>query len=193
MSAVDAGCAACSARPARDRAVQVSPLTGKQLESVRHATARLDIWEGSVRSSKTISSLIAWLKFVRNAPPGNLLMAGKTERTLKRNILDPLTEMLGDQRCRLVQARVSCSCSAAASTSPARTTNVRRSDSAASLSLAPTWMRFQLSRSRSGRCSCPPVCRGRPAVRHVEPGRPGALAEERLPRPASCTWIMTAT
>jgi PBSX family phage terminase large subunit len=83
--------------------VQVSPLAGKQLESVRLATARLNIWEGSVRSSKTISSLIAWLRFVRTAPPGNLLMAGKTERTLKRNIIDPLTEMLGPARCRLVQ------------------------------------------------------------------------------------------
>jgi PBSX family phage terminase large subunit len=83
--------------------VQVSPLTGKQLASVRLATARLNIWEGSVRSSKTICSLIAWLKFVREAPPGNLLMVGKTERTLKRNILDPLTEMLGPQRCRLIQ------------------------------------------------------------------------------------------
>jgi PBSX family phage terminase large subunit len=83
--------------------VQVSPLAGKQLESVRLATARLNIWEGSVRSSKTISSLIAWLTFVRTGPPGNLLMAGKTERTLKRNIIDPLTEMLGPARCRLVQ------------------------------------------------------------------------------------------
>lgn len=83
--------------------MQVVPLQGKQLESVRLATARLNIWEGSVRSSKTISSLIAWLKFVREAPPGNLLMIGKTERTLKRNIIDPLTEMLGPARCRLVQ------------------------------------------------------------------------------------------
>src|SRR6185312_15847332 len=37
------------------------------------------------------------------APAGNLLMTGKTERTLKRNILDPMTEMLGPARCRLVQ------------------------------------------------------------------------------------------
>ncbi|HLK78599.1 MAG TPA: PBSX family phage terminase large subunit [Streptosporangiaceae bacterium] len=82
--------------------MHVAPLTGKQLDSVRLATARLNIWEGAVRSSKTISSLIAWLRFVREGPPGNLLMGGKTERTLKRNIIDPLTEMLGDRRCRLV-------------------------------------------------------------------------------------------
>jgi PBSX family phage terminase large subunit len=79
--------------------VNLAPLTGKQLESERLATARQNIWEGSVRSSKTVSSLVAWLKFTRRGPKGNLLMTGKTERTLKRNIIDPLTEILGKKRC----------------------------------------------------------------------------------------------
>lgn len=80
----------------------VAPLTGKGLESVRLADARINLWEGSVRSSKTVSSLMRWLKFVREAPPGNLLMTGKTERTLKRNIIDVLTEWLGPSRCKLI-------------------------------------------------------------------------------------------
>jgi len=80
----------------------IEPLAGKGLESVQLADARINLWEGSVRSSKTVSSLIRWLKFVREAPPGNLLMTGKTERTLKRNIIDPLVEWLGPARCRLV-------------------------------------------------------------------------------------------
>lgn len=79
----------------------LAPLVGKQAESVRLATARMNIWEGTVRSSKTVCSLMAWLKFVREAPPGNLLMVGKTERTLRRNIIDPLVEMLGTSRCKL--------------------------------------------------------------------------------------------
>jgi len=83
--------------------VDVRPLSGKALESVRLATARVNLWEGSVRSSKTVSSLLAWLKYVRTGPPGNLLMVGKTERTLKRNIIDPLVEMLGKSRCRHVE------------------------------------------------------------------------------------------
>jgi PBSX family phage terminase large subunit len=83
--------------------VEVSPLRGKQLESVKLATARQNLWEGSVRSSKTVSSLVAWVKYVRTGPGGNLLMTGKTERTLKRNIIDPLTEMLGAGRCKYVQ------------------------------------------------------------------------------------------
>lgn len=82
--------------------MSVQPLVAKQLDSVRLANARLNIWEGSVRSSKTVSSLLRWIQYVRQGPPGNLLMAGKTERTLKRNIIDPLVEMLGAARCRHV-------------------------------------------------------------------------------------------
>lgn len=80
----------------------ISPLVGKQLESYRLADARQNLWDGSVRSSKTICSLIKWIEFVRTCPPGPLLMVGKTERTLRRNIIDPLVEMLGDARCRFV-------------------------------------------------------------------------------------------
>lgn len=74
--------------------MEFRPLVGKQLESVNLATHRLNIWEGSVRSSKTISSLVKWIQYVLEGPAGNLAMVGKTERTLKRNILDPLSELL---------------------------------------------------------------------------------------------------
>lgn len=77
-----------------------APLAGKQLESVRLASARGNLWEGAVRSSKTVSSIMVWLRYVRTGPPGALLMVGKTERTLKRNIIDPITEMVGARRCR---------------------------------------------------------------------------------------------
>ncbi|MHA4776060.1 PBSX family phage terminase large subunit [Streptomyces sp. MSC1_001] len=76
-----------------------SALAGKQLRSTMLATARGNLWEGAVRSSKTISSILVWLKYVRTGPAGPLLMAGKTERTLKRNIIDPLIAMVGARRC----------------------------------------------------------------------------------------------
>lgn len=82
--------------------MDVEPLTGKAKETALLCTARINVFEGAVRSAKTVSSLVAWIKFVRTAPPGPLLMAGRTERTLKRNIIDPLVEMLGQSRCRLV-------------------------------------------------------------------------------------------
>ena len=67
----------------------------KALQSLT-TDARINIWEGAVRSGKTIASLCAWINFAsRCAPDGPLLMCGKTERTLKRNILDPLSEMAG--------------------------------------------------------------------------------------------------
>lgn len=84
----------------------IQPLTpgGKAQRSVHMAAdgARINLWEGSVRSTKTISSLLAWLRYVREGPAGNLAMIGKTERTLKRNVIDPLIEMLGPKRCRYV-------------------------------------------------------------------------------------------
>lgn len=66
----------------------------KALDSIDNSDARLNIWHGSVRSGKTISSLVRWLQFISDAPPGNLLMVGKTERTLRDNILSPLSEMI---------------------------------------------------------------------------------------------------
>jgi PBSX family phage terminase large subunit len=61
-----------------------------------------------VRSGKTFSSLIAWLLFVLDGPPGELLMFGRTERTLKRNILDPLAELLDEADFRLVSGSGEC-------------------------------------------------------------------------------------
>lgn len=70
----------------------------KGLRSIEESTARINIWHGSVRSSKTTCSIVRWLEYVKNGPPGDLLMVGKTERTLKRNILDPLEEIVGGRR-----------------------------------------------------------------------------------------------
>ncbi|MBK3563213.1 MULTISPECIES: PBSX family phage terminase large subunit [unclassified Streptomyces] len=75
-------------------------LVGKQLRSTQLATARGNLWEGAVRSSKTISSIMVWLRYIRTGPPGALLMVGKTERTLKRNIIDVIVAMVGVKRCK---------------------------------------------------------------------------------------------
>jgi PBSX family phage terminase large subunit len=79
-----------------------SPLVGKAQRSVHLATHRLNVWDGSVRSGKTVASIFAWLRFVRTGPPGDLLMCGKTERTLKRNIIGVILSMLG-KRAQLVE------------------------------------------------------------------------------------------
>lgn len=73
-----------------------------QVESVRRANARLNIWDGSVRSGKTIASIVRWLRYCAvDGPPGGLLMIGKTERTLARNVLDPIIDLVGHERCKV--------------------------------------------------------------------------------------------
>lgn len=79
----------------------VQSLTAKQQTAVTLSRGhRMAVYEGSVRSSKTITSILDWLAFVRQGPPGTLLMVGRTERTLERNVIGPLVEMLGRPRCR---------------------------------------------------------------------------------------------
>lgn len=68
------------------------PLSRKQLISIVEADARINAWEGSVRSGKTIASLIGWLIYVADAPTtGELVMVGRTRDSLYRNVIAPLT------------------------------------------------------------------------------------------------------
>lgn len=76
-------------------AFQWGPFSRKQLESIDQSTKRINIWEGAVRSGKTIASIVRWLEYIKTGPPGDLLMVGKTERTLKRNILDVIEDIVG--------------------------------------------------------------------------------------------------
>jgi len=78
---------------------QFGEFSPKALESIYDSDARLNLWHGAVRSSKTINSIIRWIEFIKEAPEGGaLLMVGKTERTLERNILGPLRQMVGFKR-----------------------------------------------------------------------------------------------
>lgn len=71
----------------------------KARDSIRDSTARQNIWHGSVRSGKTISSIIRWLMFIQTAPLGGaLVMVGKTERTLRRNILSEVERIVGSRQ-----------------------------------------------------------------------------------------------
>ncbi len=75
--------------------------SAKQRRSILHSTARINIWDGAVRSSKTIGSLIRWLDYVDHGPDGALLMMAKTERSLTRNVLHPLGDLLGPGELRI--------------------------------------------------------------------------------------------
>lgn len=73
----------------------------KALASIATSNARTNVWHGAVRSGKTISSEVRWLKFLAEAPTkGHLLMVGVTIGTLKDNILDTIEEMVGPENYR---------------------------------------------------------------------------------------------
>lgn len=73
-------------------------LSDKQVLSIHQATARINIWEGAVRSGKTIASLLRWLAYIVDAPTGGeLVMMGRTKDTVGRNLLTVLQnpQMMG--------------------------------------------------------------------------------------------------
>lgn len=67
-------------------------LSTKQEQSIAWSTARINVWEGAIRSGKTLSSLLRWMMYVAKAPPGELIMAGRSVWSLSRNIFTQLQD-----------------------------------------------------------------------------------------------------
>lgn len=63
------------------------PLSPRQLEFVRHSTARWNIAHGSVRSGKTVGSLFRFMQAVYDCPDSNIWMIGHTADTVYHNIV----------------------------------------------------------------------------------------------------------
>ena len=80
-----------------------TPLQGKALQAAQITDVELKIYDGAVRSGKTIGSEFEWIEFCRNGPDGNLLMVGRTERTVINNVVYPLQEMLGKARVKILR------------------------------------------------------------------------------------------
>jgi PBSX family phage terminase large subunit len=69
-----------------------------QRDSIYLSNARMNFWDGPVRCGKSHSSLLRWIKYIqRDAPPGELYMFGKTIPALRRNIIEPMNVLLGDE------------------------------------------------------------------------------------------------
>ncbi|MEU8821814.1 phage terminase large subunit [Actinoplanes sp. NPDC048796] len=68
-------------------------LSPVHLRSVVESTARQNIWQGSVRSGKTVASLLRFLMAVATAPSsGRILLFGKTRESVNRNVFAVLTD-----------------------------------------------------------------------------------------------------
>lgn len=65
-------------------------LSPRQYASIKHATGVVNLWDGAMRAGKTTAANLAWLNYVRTAPPGQLAILGKTLDTIRRNVLVPL-------------------------------------------------------------------------------------------------------
>ncbi|SNR44249.1 phage terminase, large subunit, PBSX family [Haloechinothrix alba] len=69
------------------------PLSEKQVTSIVESTARINLWEGAIRSGKTVASLLRWLGYVADPPRGGqLVVAGRTRESIGRNLFGPLTD-----------------------------------------------------------------------------------------------------
>lgn len=73
----------------------MNSLSEKQLRSLRESDARINIWEGAVRSGKTYVSLWRWLKELTYGPKGEYCIITRTYDSFKRNLLPQLTRMIG--------------------------------------------------------------------------------------------------
>lgn len=77
-------------------------LSPKQLASIRDATAPANVWHGSVRSGKTLSSLIAYADAIQRQQGrhGRVVIIGRTMDTIYRNVIAGLIEVLGPEAVR---------------------------------------------------------------------------------------------
>lgn len=71
---------------APEQELRVKPLTQKAINSIAN-TGFLNVWEGAVRSSKTVASSLAWILYVGNSDENYFIMSGKTIATLYRNVI----------------------------------------------------------------------------------------------------------
>jgi hypothetical protein len=77
----------------------IDPLEGKALASTQVPDGcNLVMFDGAVRSSKTVSSLLMWMRFLIGGPRGALAIIGRTETSAINNVVLPLQEMLGAKR-----------------------------------------------------------------------------------------------
>lgn len=70
-----------------DDFVKMKPLSPKARASIK-ANGWMTVWEGAIRSGKTVASLIAWLAYIEQTKEKVFFMSGKTYGSLIRNVID---------------------------------------------------------------------------------------------------------
>ena len=65
-------------------------LSDKQIKAYCESNARINIYQGSVRSGKSFIALLRFLRELRKGPEGEYVIVGKSERTVLHNVIEPL-------------------------------------------------------------------------------------------------------
>lgn len=66
--------------------IEMKPLTSKGYRSLIQ-TGYLNVWEGAVRSAKTVASSLAWGMYVCESSENTFIMSGRTQASLYRNVI----------------------------------------------------------------------------------------------------------
>lgn len=80
--------------------IKWAPFSAKQLDAIANSDARINAFDGPVRSGKTMAANVAWTHFLQSAPHKRLLMTGVTKETIYRNVLADLFEIWGSKNYR---------------------------------------------------------------------------------------------
>lgn len=67
----------------------------KQIDSFNNTNAKINIWEGAVRSGKTYVSLWRFLKEIKQGPSGQFVVIAKSIGSFKRNVYEQLQKIIG--------------------------------------------------------------------------------------------------
>lgn len=75
----------------------------EQIRSIAESTGRLNIWDGPVRTGKTVASVVRWLRYIDKEAPrgGDLYMIGRTFAAMKRNVISLMEAYVGTD-CRVL-------------------------------------------------------------------------------------------
>lgn len=72
----------------------------KSRQVLQLSTASIEAYEGAVRSSKTITVILDFARFLRSDLRGEFAIVGRTERTAFRNVVQPMIDMFGRSHVR---------------------------------------------------------------------------------------------
>jgi len=85
--------------------MELSLFSNKQLQGIYNSTGFINIFEGAVRSGKTIAGSISWIKHLSESPHEEFLMSGESTDSLYRNVISDIIEIVGQKNAFYFQNR----------------------------------------------------------------------------------------